>query len=126
MNKTVLKFVTALLIIMTVISISISCLAASDLTPGNLTGDTSKVQNGVTSINNVGNSVIGVLQVVGIVLSVIVLIVLGIKYMMGSAEEKAEYKKTMMPYIVGAALIFAASAFAQVIYDFFVGVSGTV
>lgn len=126
MKKTVSKFVTALLIIMTVMSISISCFAATEITPGNLKGDTSDVQSGVTSINNVGNSVIGVLQVVGIVLSVIVLIVLGIKYMMGSAEEKAEYKKTMMPYIVGAALIFAASAFAQVIYDFFVGVSGTV
>ena len=43
--------------------------------------------------------------------------------MMGSAEEKAEYKKTMMPYIVGAALIFAASALAQVIYQFFTGVT---
>ena len=121
MNKKVLKFVTALLIIMTVISISISSLAAAELQPGNLTGNRST--NGTNEISNVGNSIIGILQVVGIVLSVIVLIVLGIKYMMGSAEEKAEYKKTMMPYIVGAALIFAASAFAQVIYSFFTSVS---
>ena len=39
--------------------------------------------------------------------------------MMGSAEEKAEYKKTFIPYIVGAALIFAASIFAQGIFEFF-------
>lgn len=124
MNSKITKIITTLLIIMTVISISITCLAAgSDLTPGELTGDTSKVTDGVNSINDVGNSIIGVLQVVGIVLSVIVLIVLGIKYMMGSAEEKAEYKKTMIPYIVGAALIFAASAFAQVIFDFFTGLA---
>ena len=123
MNKNVLKVVTALLIIMTIVSVSIASIAASDITPGDLTGNTSKVTNGVNSINDVGNSIVGVLQVVGIVLSVIVLIVLGIKYMMGSAEEKAEYKKTMMPYIVGAALIFAASAFAQVIYQFFTGVA---
>lgn len=38
--------------------------------------------------------------------------------MMGSAEEKAEYKKTLMPYFIGAVLIFAASAFAQAIYSF--------
>ena len=43
--------------------------------------------------------------------------------MMGSAEEKAEYKKTMMPYIIGAALIFAASALAQVVFKFFTGIS---
>ena len=43
--------------------------------------------------------------------------------MMGSAEEKADYKKSMMPYVVGAGIIFAASAFAQVIYQFFIGIS---
>ena len=43
--------------------------------------------------------------------------VLGIKYMMGSAEEKAEYKKTFIPYIVGALLLFAASALVGVLYN---------
>ena len=32
-------------------------------------------------------------------------------------EEKAEYKKTMIPYIIGAVLIFAASNVAGMIYD---------
>ena len=44
-----------------------------------------------------------------------VLVVLGIKYMIGSAEEKAEYKKTMIPYIIGAILVFAASAIASIV-----------
>ena len=118
MKKNVLKFITVLMVIMIMVSISISSFA---LEPGDMEGNTSA--QGTSEITNVGNSVIGILQVVGIVLSVIVLIILGIKYMMGSAEEKAEYKKTMMPYIVGAALIFAASAFAQVIYQFFTGVT---
>ena len=118
MNKKVLKFAIVLIMIMMIVSISVSSLA---LTPGEIEGNTSA--QGTNEITNVGNSVVGILQVVGIVLSVIVLIVLGIKYMMGSAAEKAEYKKTMMPYIVGAALIFAASAFAQVIYQFFTGVT---
>ena len=38
--------------------------------------------------------------------------------MMGSAEEKAEYKKTLMPYVIGAALVFAASTIAGVLYSF--------
>ena len=36
--------------------------------------------------------------------------------MVGSAEEKAEYKKTMIPYLVGAICIFAASTIANVVY----------
>ena len=51
------------------------------------------------------------------VLSVIVLIVLGVKYMMGSVEEQAEYKRSLMPYVIGAGLVFAASSIAQIIYD---------
>ena len=49
--------------------------------------------------------------------AVVILLVLGIKYMMGSAEEKAEYKKSMIPYIVGAVLIFASTTIVGVVYD---------
>ena len=116
-NKT-FKLGMVILIVIMLVSISISSFA---LEPSNIIGNTSA--QGTNEITNVGNSIVGILQVVGIVLSVIILIVLGIKYMMGSAEEKAEYKKTMMPYVIGAALIFAASALAQVIYQFFTGIS---
>lgn len=58
-------------------------------------------------LKDIGNILIGYLQAIGSVVSVVVLIVLGIKYMIGSAEEKAEYKKTMMPYLIGAIMVFA-------------------
>ena len=112
MNKKMVKIVNICLIAMVIISTASTAVFA--LEPGNITAK--KDVTGSTQIENVGKSIVGILQTVGIVLSVVVLIVLGIKYMMGSAEEKAEYKKSMIPYIVGAALIFAASAFAQVIY----------
>ena len=68
-----------------------------------------------------GKKLVGVFQAIGIVLSVVVLTVIGIKYLMGSAEEKADYKKSLIPYVVGAALVFTASVFAQSIYEFFNG-----
>ena len=73
--------------------------------------------NAADSTYTIGNEVLGIIQIVGILLSVGCLMILGIKYMMGSAEEKAEYKKTFIPYIIGAVLLFAASAFAKIIYD---------
>lgn len=119
MNKKMLKIVNICLIaifVITIVSTSVFAIEPKDVV-------SSGTVQGATEIGSVGNSIVGILQTVGIVLSVVVLIVLGIKYMMGSAEEKAEYKKTMMPYLVGAALIFAASALAQVVYQFFMGIS---
>ena len=121
MNKKMVKIVNICLIAMVIISTASTAVFA--LEPGNITAKNDVT--GSTQIENVGKSIVGILQTVGIVLSVVVLIVLGIKYMMGSAEEKAEYKKTMMPYLVGAALIFAASALAQVVFKFFTGISAS-
>jgi len=121
MNKKMVKIVNICLIAMVIISTASTAVFA--LEPGNITAK--NAVTGSTQIENVGKSIVGILQTVGIVLSVVVLIVLGIKYMMGSAEEKAEYKKTMMPYLVGAALIFAASALAQVVFKFFTGISAS-
>ena len=65
----------------------------------------------------IGNKAITVVTTVGATLSVIVLIVLGIKYMMGSVDEKAEYKKSLMPYMIGCIFVFMATVIATVIYD---------
>ena len=89
------------------------------LTPGNLEANADAA--GTTQVTSFGQNIMGVVQVAGVVIAVIVLMVLGIKYMMGSAEEKAEYKKTMIPYLVGAILIFAASTIANVVYQFAIG-----
>ena len=83
--------------------------------PKDMTGESTVDVAGITSF---GNSIVRVLSTVGIVVSVVVLIVLGIKYMLGSAEEKAEYKKTLLPYVIGAALIFAASSIVSIVYTF--------
>ncbi len=112
MSKRTIKIVSILLIaLMAVTMLGTSVLA---LSPSDLTGTDPEG----TDIKDFGNEIIGILQTVGIVLSVVILVILGIKYMMGSAEEKAEYKKTMIPYIVGAVLIFAAPTIANIVYNF--------
>ena len=83
--------------------------------PGMFDGSKSNVS--ITGIQTLGNSIIKTLQTVGSLAAVVVLIVLGIKYMLGSTEEKAEYKKTMLPYVIGAVLIFAAVNIAKFVFD---------
>ena len=63
--------------------------------------------SGADKVMEIGNRIIGIIQFIGSFASVGVLIVLGIKYMMGSIEERAEYKKTMLPYVIGAVFVFA-------------------
>ena len=69
------------------------------------------------SVTKIGGNVVTIIQVVGVVIAIVILLVIGIKYMVGSAQEKAEYKKTMIPYIVGAILIFAGTSIVKVVYS---------
>lgn len=59
--------------------------------------------------------VFNTITTVGIIISVITILIIGIKYIVGSVEEKAEYKKTMIPYIVGVFMIMSISAILKLI-----------
>ena len=72
-----------------------------DYRPNSMT----EVQGG-TRLQSMGNTVIGFLRTIASIVSVAVLAILGIKYMFGSVEEKAAYKETMRPYVIGAVLVF--------------------
>ena len=79
--------------------------------------DSTTEAQGASRLEKIGNTIIGILRTVGSIVSVIVLAVLGIKYMMGSVEEKAEYKSTMMPYLIGAILVFGITNILGIIVD---------
>ena len=121
MKKSIKVISTLLLAIMLVASIAGTVLAVDPNTVLNELNVNGNVQT--NDLTKVGNNIVTIIQVVGIVIAVIVLLVIGIKYMMGSASEKAEYKKTMIPYIVGAVLIFAGTSLVRVIYSLSTSVS---
>ena len=121
MKKSIKVISTLLLAIMLVASVAGTVLAVDPNTVLNGLDGNGNVQ--ISDLTKVGNNIVTIIQVVGIVIAVIVLLIIGIKYMMGSASEKAEYKKTMIPYIVGAVLIFAGTSLARVIYSLSTSVS---
>ena len=121
MKKSIKVISTLLLAIMLVASIAGTVLAVDPNTVLNGLNGNGNVQT--NDLTKVGNNIVTIIQVVGIVIAVIVLLVIGIKYMMGSASEKAEYKKTIIPYIVGAVLIFAGTSLVRVIYSLSTSVS---
>lgn len=82
---------------------------------GDLKGNTSNL----TEVQTVGNNSLKVLGIIGSAAALIFMIILGIKYMMGSTEERAVYKRTLLPYLIGAIFVFGASVIATFIYNMF-------
>ena len=113
--NTVLKKTGIILIVVLMLLFAFNTYAMA-MNPGDIADQLTGTQTPATdSVTNIGNQIIGIITTIGVVVAVVVLLVLGIKYMMGSASEKAEYKKTMIPYLVGAVLIFGASAITKVV-----------
>lgn len=116
--KKSIKIVSILMIAMMLIMVSTSVFAVN---PGDAIG---QVEG---QINYGGNSdfsakvgkIIGFLQWAGAIAGVLIITIFGIKYMMGSLEEKAEYKKSMIPFVVGAVVLIAAPQIAKLIFSIF-------
>jgi type IV secretory pathway VirB2 component (pilin) len=118
--KKVTKIVSAMLIVVMLVCVTSTVFAAMD--PGSISGTTG---SGATKAKTIGQKILGIVQVVGSIVAVIALAVLGIKYMMGSAEEKAEYKKTLIPYFIGALLVFGAGAIGKFVVNAGNTIAGT-
>lgn len=63
--------------------------------------------NGNT-LNTTSDTIFNALFGIAVVLAVIIGGVLGIKFMLASAEEKADIKSAMIPYIIGCVVVFGA------------------
>ena len=74
-----------------------------------------------TGIGKALNTVIGFIQYAGSGIAIIVVSILGIKYLFASPTEKADVKKMAVPIIIGCILLFGAVNIAGIIYDFATG-----
>mgnify|MGYP004551207837 CR=1 FL=1 len=61
--------------------------------------------------------ILAAIRNISAVASVIVLMIIGFKYMIGSVEEKANYKATMIPYIIGCVMAVAGTTIVSFIYN---------
>ena len=65
-----------------------------------------------------GGKIVGVVQVVGTAVAVITLIIIGVKYMVSSPNDKAEMKSKMIPFVIGAVILFGASNLLSLVVNF--------
>lgn len=66
-----------------------------------------------------GANILQILRNIAAVVSVLTLTIIGVRYMVGSIEQRAEYKKTMMPVAIGCILIGGLSGILTIIQSIF-------
>ena len=121
------KITIILIILMLIVSLfNLNVAKADDVTVEDIKGGVSNFMQAGQSQNNplnqeglqnVSDVVYNVLLAVGIIAAVIVGLIIGIKYMMGSVAQKAETKELLAPYIVGCVIIFGAFAIWKIVVN---------
>lgn len=72
-----------------------------------------------SSFTEAAGKVIDAIRLFAIIAGVIIIVILGIKFMLGSVEQKAEYQKHFIPLIVGIVVIMAATSIASFLFSLF-------
>lgn len=62
--------------------------------------------------------ILGAIRNISAVTSVIIIMIIGTKYIFGSVEEKANYKSTMIPYIIGCVMAVSGTTIVSFIYNY--------
>ena len=68
-------------------------------------------------LTSIGKTILAVINVVGVVVAVVALGIIGLRYMFGSVEERANYKETMIPYIIGLVMLGGITTIVNIIYN---------
>ena len=122
MKRKMTKLALFILIVMAVL-FSYNCVFAGNATaaPTNFLSPSSIVAQSdstADSLRNTTGIILAVVQVIGVSVAVIMLLVVGIKYMYSAPNDRAEIKKHMVVYVVGAVVLFASSGILGIIRGF--------
>ncbi len=98
-TKKIVKIFSILCIAIAILSVASTVLGVSVPTPNAPTS---------TGITSTVSNVLGIVTYICYAAAVILLVMLGIKFMTASPDGKAEVKKSAVIYVVGAILVFAA------------------
>ena len=104
---------TAKIINVIVIALAIALIAGNFAAVNAWSGFDQEIQASSSTLSGsattIAGTILGVVQVIGMAVATIGVVVLGIKYIISSPEDKATIKDKAVIYVTGAIIIFAAS-----------------
>lgn len=75
-----------------------------------------------TVLKSASDVIYNILLIIGMCIAVIVAGMLGIKFMIGSVEEKAQIKDALVPFIIGCIVVFGAFGLWKIAINLFSGI----
>lgn len=116
MKKSIKLFLTTLLAVMLIFTFAQPMVFADDVSgiTGQIGKDAIKDTKGATDI---ASKVVSWIWIISIIVAVVVLMYTGLKFIVGSTQEKAEYKKSLVPIVVGVAILVFSTTIVNVLYS---------
>ena len=115
MSKKVMKICSILLMAIMIVTSLSQLVFASDINASIFEPTETAAEE---PVKKAIGAAIRIVQIVGVGVAIIMLVVLGIKYITSAPNEKADIKKSLMYYVVGALLVFAASGVLEIVRKF--------
>lgn len=110
-KKTIIKIIFIALTLILAFSINVK---ADTFNPESYNPGTVKKSDAAT-LFSMGEKAMGTIRNIAVVVAVVTVAFIGLRYMFGSVDQKAEYKSTMLPWLIGAMLVLGITGIVDII-----------
>ena len=117
-NKIIMVLILIIMVVLSLYTVSFAELDPTTSMKDMQDASSAENADGTKQVGKVINTIIGFIQVAGTGISLIMVSILGIKYLLAAPNDKADAKKQIMPMLIGAILLFGAANIMQIISDF--------
>lgn len=116
MRKIIKKFMIVLILLICIITIISSVNAfAGSIETFNEDKEIGEVQN---AIDKMGSTAITIIRIASVAIAIVMLLVIGMRYMVSAPGDRADIKKHLIAYVVGAFILFGVNGILTIILKF--------
>lgn len=119
-HRTYKLFICSLLFIMILLLVSSSYALSDFMEDGKAflqSGDDIDDTIGVPALQETSNTIYNTLLAIAIMVAIVVAMVLGIQFIVASADEKAKVKEALMPYVIGCFIVFGSFTIWKIVVN---------
>ena len=112
MRKIIKKFMIVLILLICIITIN---AFAGSIETFNEDKEIGEVQN---AIDKMGSTAITIIRIASVAIAIVMLLVIGMRYMVSAPVDRADIKKHLIAYVVGAFILFGVNGILTIILKF--------
>lgn len=121
MKRKVIKVIAIILVVFAIFNIYLSYInrsfALGDVTKNPNIWINAEEEVGDNILNKKSRPITGIIRAFGVIASVVTLAIIALRIIFGSTEEKANYKQTLLPWAVGAVMLFSMATIPSLVYN---------